>query len=81
MTDEQLLGFLAENAKASADNAPTTSAQAASIILEGIRNEQWRILVGEDARQLDKMVREAPERAYDVDFIQKARDTGAWTAW
>ena len=81
MTDEQLLGFLAENAKTFTDNAPTTSAQAANIILDAVSRAEWRILVGEDAKQLDKMVRENPEKAYDTDFIQNARDTGAWTAW
>lgn len=81
MTDDQLLGVLAENAKAFVDNAPTTSAQAANIILDAVSREEWRILVGEDAKQLDKMVRENPEKAYDTDFIQNARDTGAWTAW
>jgi NAD(P)-dependent dehydrogenase (short-subunit alcohol dehydrogenase family) len=81
MTDDQLLGVMAESAKAFANNAPTTAAQAATIILDGVSKEEWRILVGEDAKQLDKMVRDAPEKAYDTDFIQRARDTGAWTAW
>ena len=48
--------------------APTTSAQAASIILEGVASEQWRILVGDDAAELDRRVRETPEAAYEPDF-------------
>jgi len=50
------------------DNAPTTAEQAASIILDGVRADRWRILVGEDAQRLDGMVRQSPEQAYDDAF-------------
>ena len=50
------------------DHAPTTAEQAATIILDGVRADRWRILVGDDAQRLDAMVRQAPERAYDDDF-------------
>jgi len=53
------------------DNAPTTAAQAAEIILDGVRNDRWRILVGEDAQRLDRLVREFPEEAYELSFLQK----------
>ena len=33
------------------NTAPTTAAEAATIILDGVRAGQWRILVGEDARR------------------------------
>ncbi len=45
--------------------APTSAAQAATIILDGVRNERWRILVGDDAHKLDEAVRANPEAAYD----------------
>lgn len=48
--------------------APTTAAEAATIILDGVRAGQWRILVGEDAHALDLAVRQAPEEAYEPDF-------------
>ncbi|MBW2366214.1 MAG: hypothetical protein JRF25_14620, partial [Deltaproteobacteria bacterium] len=41
------------------------------VILNGVRNEQWRILVGEDAQFLDQMVRENPETAYEISFAEK----------
>ena len=47
------------------DSAPVSAAQAATIILDGVRSGAWRILVGEDARKLDSMVRAKPEAAYD----------------
>ena len=46
------------------DNAPTTAAQAATIILDGVRADRWRILVGDDAHALDAAVRADPEGAY-----------------
>ncbi len=49
------------------NNAPTSAAQAATIILDGVRAGKWRILVGEDARKLDEAVRANPEGAYDPD--------------
>lgn len=56
------------------DNAPTSAAQAADIILDGVRNDRWRILVGEDAKRLDQLVREIPEDAYEPVFLQKLAD-------
>ncbi|HEX6392848.1 MAG TPA: SDR family oxidoreductase [Acidimicrobiales bacterium] len=47
------------------DNAPLDAAGAARIILDGVREGKWRILVGEDAHRLDESVRADPEGAYD----------------
>jgi NAD(P)-dependent dehydrogenase (short-subunit alcohol dehydrogenase family) len=49
------------------NNAPTSAAQAATIILDGVRQGKWRILVGQDAVKLDQAVRANPEGAYDPD--------------
>jgi NAD(P)-dependent dehydrogenase (short-subunit alcohol dehydrogenase family) len=47
------------------ENAPTSAAEAATVILDGVRSGAWRILVGEDARLLDEFVRANPESTYD----------------
>lgn len=47
------------------DSAPMTAAEAATIILDGVREGRWRILVGDDAHRLDAEVRANPEHAYD----------------
>jgi NAD(P)-dependent dehydrogenase (short-subunit alcohol dehydrogenase family) len=47
------------------DKAPLSAADAATIILDGVRSGAWRILVGQDAKTLDEMVRAKPEAAYD----------------
>jgi NAD(P)-dependent dehydrogenase (short-subunit alcohol dehydrogenase family) len=47
------------------DKAPVSAAQAATIILDGVRAGAWRILIGEDAKMIDERVRARPEAAYD----------------
>ena len=47
------------------DGAPTTAAEAAAVILDGVRSGAWRILVGADAHKLDEFVRGNPESTYD----------------
>ncbi len=47
------------------DKAPVSAAQAATIILDGVRSGAWRILVGEDAGKIDAAVRAKPASAYD----------------
>ncbi|MFZ6003006.1 MAG: SDR family NAD(P)-dependent oxidoreductase [Actinomycetota bacterium] len=44
--------------------APMTAAQAATVILDGVRAGKWRILVGDDAHRLDELVRGNPEGVY-----------------
>jgi NAD(P)-dependent dehydrogenase (short-subunit alcohol dehydrogenase family) len=42
-----------------------TAAQAAAIILDGVRSGAWRILVGDEAKMLDEQVRANPEAPFD----------------
>ena len=58
------------------DGAPTSAAQAATIILNGVRNNEWRILVGEDAEALDVQIRANPDRVYDRAFWDDLRERG-----
>jgi NAD(P)-dependent dehydrogenase (short-subunit alcohol dehydrogenase family) len=53
------------------DNAPLSAAEAATIILDGVRSGAWRILVGKDAGFLDSFVRAHPESAYDYAEMSK----------
>lgn len=72
--DDHIRQMLADRAEAFRTQAPTTAGEAASIILEGVRNNQWRILIGQDARDLDRLVREAPEEAYEKSFVEKLNE-------
>jgi hypothetical protein len=52
------------------ERAPTTAAQAAKIILDDVKADRWRILVGEDAYRLDEAIRADPEGAYEPGFFE-----------
>ena len=51
--------------------APLSGAQAAAQIIAGVKADCWRIVIGEDAKLLDKSVRSDPERAYDIEFFNR----------
>src|ERR1041384_4826776 len=78
MSDEQLQALAAEQARSFRDEAPTSAAQAAKIILDGVKAGSWRILVGDDAHRLDQRVRQSPEKAYDLDFYQSFAAEVGW---
>jgi hypothetical protein len=79
-SDEDLRNGMQLQGEMFRDQAPTTAAQAATIILEGVRADRWRILVGTDAEQLDRLVRETPEDAYEPSFMERLRAEGAFGA-
>ncbi|MEE3327118.1 MAG: SDR family NAD(P)-dependent oxidoreductase [Myxococcota bacterium] len=60
------------------DKAPLTAADAATIILDGVRARKWRILVGHDAEVIDRMVRETPEEAYGTEFMERLLAETQW---
>ncbi|MYD43638.1 MAG: SDR family oxidoreductase [Gammaproteobacteria bacterium] len=76
-TPDQIRERLLEGRNQFRDNAPTTADQAATIILNGVREDRWRILVGDDAHRLDEAVREAPEEAYEDGFTQRRQLLGS----
>ncbi len=77
-TNEELRQALVMQGEAFRDDAPTTAAQAAGIILDGVKAAKWRILVGGDAEVLDRMVREEPENAYTEDFYSRLVSATDW---
>ncbi len=76
--DEDLRTAIVQRAEDFRDAAPTTAAQAATIILDGVRANRWRILVGDDAQVLDELVRSDPEAAYEPAFMERIRSRGAF---
>jgi NAD(P)-dependent dehydrogenase (short-subunit alcohol dehydrogenase family) len=75
-SDDQLRQGLEMMAIAFRELAPLSAAAAATQILDGVRAERWRILVGDDAVALDRMVRETPEEAYEPAFTERLRQQG-----
>jgi NAD(P)-dependent dehydrogenase (short-subunit alcohol dehydrogenase family) len=64
-SDEELRLLFARLEDDFRDKAPLSAAQAAAIILDGVRSGAWRILVGNDAKYPDARLRANPEAAYD----------------
>ena len=67
-----------ERARAFREEAPITVAAAAKIILDGVKADRWRILVGDDAYRLDERVRQSPEKAYTPEFFQSFAKEVGW---
>ncbi len=80
LSDQQLVEALQQRMDDFRNKAPLTAAQAATIILDGVRAERWRILVGEDAQTIDRLVREAPEEAYEPSLYEKLQAAGTFAA-
>ena len=60
------------------DRAPVSASEAATVILDGVREERWRILIGADARALDEAVRAEPELAYEgTEFMERMQRANA----
>ena len=58
------------------DKAPVTAAEAATVILDGVRSGAWRILIGKDAARLDAFVRANPDATYDYAEMGKSFQAG-----
>ena len=78
MSDDQIKLLVQGMGDSFRDNAPTSAAQAAAIILDGVKAERWRILVGKDAELLDANVRRDPESAYTQEFYQSFIAGSGW---
>ena len=68
LSDDQLREMVHQQGLQFRDQAPTSADQAADVILKGVKDNQWRILVGDDAHQLDARVRANPWDVYEHDF-------------
>ena len=77
LTDDMLKGFVKMMGEGFRNNAPTSAAEAAKVILDAVKAGEWRILIGDDARALDEAVRADPWSAYGPDGLSLASITGA----
>src|SRR5262245_60295810 len=77
VSDADIQNTWAERERRFLEEAPMTAAAAAKVILDGVKADRWRILVGRDAEWLDARVRQAPETAYEAEFFHAfAADVG-----
>ena len=75
--DDQVKALVKALAEGFRDSAPLSAAGAATIILDGVRAGEWRILVGDDARALDAAVRADPLSVYGENAINLMTRIGA----
>jgi hypothetical protein len=69
---------VAEQARRFLEDAPMTAAAAATVILDGVKADRWRILVGDDAHKMDALVRADPEAAYTPEFFAVLAQEVGW---
>jgi NAD(P)-dependent dehydrogenase (short-subunit alcohol dehydrogenase family) len=77
-SDEDIRQGIQMQADLFRDTAPMSAAEAAAVILAGVRTGEWRILVGDDAVALDRIVRESPGDAYEPAFVARLQAAGAF---
>ena len=78
VSDAVLRSGMAERARRFVTDAPTSAAEAATIILDGVKADRLRILVGPDAAVIDAMVREDPDHAYEPEFYARFAERAGW---
>jgi NAD(P)-dependent dehydrogenase (short-subunit alcohol dehydrogenase family) len=78
LTDADIQAMLAERARRFVTDAPTSATAAATIILDGVKADRLRILVGPDAHVIDEMVRQDPNHAYEPDFFARFSARVGW---
>jgi len=78
LTDQAIQAMVAEQHRRFLEEAPMTAVDAAKVILDGVRAERWRVLVGDDAQKLDARVRANPESAYEPEFYQAFATDAGW---
>ena len=78
MSDADIQKIALDRARNFLEQAPTSASAAARIILDGVKADRWRILVGDDAHKLDERVRQSPEKAYTPEFYQNFAKEVGW---
>jgi NAD(P)-dependent dehydrogenase (short-subunit alcohol dehydrogenase family) len=76
MSDDEIRKGAQLMGEAFRDFAPLSAKDAVTIILDGVRANKWRILVGDDAEFVDQEIRKAPESAYEVEFWKNLQAHG-----
>jgi len=78
LSDADIQTMHQERARRFVTDAPTSAAEAATIILDGVKADRLRILVGRDAHLIDEMVRKDPDHAYEEAFYARFAQEAGW---
>ena len=82
MSDDDIQKIALDRARSFLEEAPTTAAAAAKIILDGVKAERWRILVGDDAQSSTSACgrrRSRPTRRSSTKALRR-RSAGGWAS-
>jgi NAD(P)-dependent dehydrogenase (short-subunit alcohol dehydrogenase family) len=75
-SDEDIRNLIQMRVELFENAAPTSAAQAATIILDAVKAGEWRVLVGADAGALDAAMREHPTDVYTDAFMDDLQAAG-----
>lgn len=78
LSDADIQAMHTERARRFVAEAPTSAVDAATIILDGVKADRLRILVGADAHLIDEMVRQDPDHAYEPEFYERFAAEAGW---
>lgn len=76
LSKDELRSAILQRGEDFKNNAPMTASEAVTIILDGVKKDRWRILVGDDAHNLDQRVRSSPEEVYESSFFEGSLISG-----
>ncbi|MBH5371587.1 hypothetical protein [Bradyrhizobium glycinis] len=77
LSDEDIEDLAADRARKCVEDALTAASEAARIILDGVRADRWRILIGVHAEELDQRLRQDVENVYMPEFYKSAAERWA----
>ncbi|MAT06709.1 MAG: short-chain dehydrogenase [Acidimicrobiaceae bacterium] len=80
LSDDDVRTLIMERIERFEQSAPTSAAEAATAILQGVRDGEWRIVVGPDAHAIDEAVRANPTAAYSQEFTDALTAKGHFVA-
>lgn len=75
-SDEDIRNLMVMRVEMFENDAPTTAAEAATIILDAVKAGEWRVLVGPDADDIDQLLRAKPTEAYTDKFMDELESMG-----
>src|SRR5947208_13574914 len=73
MSDDDIQQMARERARSFLEEAPTSAAAAAKIILDGVKASRWRILVGDEDRKSTRLNSSHQIISYAVFCLKKKK--------
>lgn len=78
-SDEDIRNLMQMRAELFENAAPTTAGAAATVMLDAVKANTWRVLIGDDAAALDTALRAQPTEVYTESFMAGLQADGHFT--